>query len=97
MEPLSETEIKTYLKDSLTSWEWSGDKLRRKLEFKDFRQAMSFMVEIGFAAEEQGHHPDLSNTFNKVNISLATHDAGGKVTEKDIRLAKAIEEIYRNY
>ncbi|MEX0890006.1 MAG: 4a-hydroxytetrahydrobiopterin dehydratase [Balneolaceae bacterium] len=97
MESLSESEIKVYLKGPLTSWEWSGDKLHRKLEFRDFRQAMSFMVEVGFSAEEQGHHPDLRNTFNKVNISLATHDVGGKVTEKDVRLAKAIEEIYSNY
>lgn len=97
MESLSESEIKAHLKGALTSWEWSGDKLHRNLEFRDFRQAMSFMVELGFTAEEQGHHPELSNTFNKVNISLATHDAGGKVTEKDVRLAKAIEEIYRNY
>jgi len=51
------------------------------------------MVRVGFEAEKQAHHPEWFNVYNRVEISLSTHDAGGKVTEKDILLAKAIEQI----
>ena len=52
------------------------------------------MTEVAFKAEKFNHHPDWSNVFNKVQISLSTHDAGNVVTNKDLGLAQAIEEIY---
>ncbi len=77
----------------IDGWEFSDDKLSKKFEFGNFKEAMSFMVRVGFEAEEQAHHPEWFNVYNRVEISLSTHDAGNKVTEKDIRMAKAIEKI----
>jgi len=77
----------------IDGWEFSDDKLSKKFEFGNFKEAFSFMVRVGFEAEEQAHHPEWFNVYNRVEISLSTHDAGNKVTEKDIRLAKAIEAI----
>lgn len=55
------------------------------------------MTEVAFAAEKLNHHPDWSNVWNTVEIHLTTHDAGNIVTEKDRKLAKAIDEIYQKY
>lgn len=92
-EPLSNEQISEKIKD-LTEWEHKDDKLNRKFSFKNFREAMIFITRIAFEAEEQVHHPEIFNVYNKVNISLSTHDAGGKVTKKDIKLAKTIESLY---
>ena len=54
---------------------------------------MSFLVEVGFAAEELNHHPEIYNVYNRVRLCLSTHDAGGQVTERDILLAGKIESI----
>lgn len=78
---------------SLDGWKFSDDKISKKFEFGNFKEALSFMVRVGFEAEEQAHHPEWFNVYNRVEISLSTHDAGNKVTEKDIRLAKAIEAV----
>ena len=51
------------------------------------------MTRVAFIAESQQHHPDWSNSYNKVTISLCTHDAGSQITEKDHQLAKAIDKI----
>ena len=53
---------------------------------------MGFILRISYEAEQADHHPELFNCFNRVEISLNTHDAGGKVTEKDFSLAEAIEK-----
>ena len=60
--------------------------------FKDFKEAIAAMVKIGEVAEELNHHPDWTNVYNTLTISLSTHDANG-VTEKDFKLAEAIEGI----
>jgi len=65
--------------------------------FADFRRAMAFMMEVAFAAEEQAHHPEWSNVYNRVQIRLTTHDAGNTVTEKDHLLARTIAAIYARY
>jgi len=96
MKPLDEKAIKGHLSDTLSQWEWADGKLHRSFRFSNFRKALIFITELGFIAEAQGHHPELHNIYNRVNISLTTHDADNRVTEKDIALAKAIEEIYRN-
>ncbi|PWN06823.1 4a-hydroxytetrahydrobiopterin dehydratase [Rhodohalobacter mucosus] len=96
MNTLTRDEIDRELKE-LNGWEFSNDKIHRELTFGDFRQALSFMVRVGFEAEELVHHPEWRNVYNTVNISLSTHDAGDKVTSKDINLAKAIDKIYKTY
>lgn len=95
MKPLTEKELKKELSD-LEGWEFKDDKIHKEFSFKDFKSAISFMVRVGFDAEDQGHHPEWFNVYNTVSISLSTHDAGGKVTGKDIKLAKAIDKVYKS-
>jgi len=74
------------------SWELNENELRKTFTFKSFRDAITFITRISFDADEMDHHPEISNLYNKVSIRLTTHDAGNKVTEKDIRLAERIQE-----
>eukprot|EP01088_Endostelium_zonatum_P018664 TRINITY_DN6056_c0_g1_i1.p1 TRINITY_DN6056_c0_g1~~TRINITY_DN6056_c0_g1_i1.p1 ORF type:complete len:106 (-),score=28.32 TRINITY_DN6056_c0_g1_i1:40-357(-) len=67
------------------------DAIQRNYQFKDFKQAWAFMNKVADKAEELDHHPEWFNVYNKVNVTLATHDASG-VTEYDIVLAKAMDE-----
>lgn len=92
MQPLSDTVIAEMLR-SLNGWEFDGSSLKKEYSFDDFIQAMAFIVQAGLKAEKLGHHPEIHNIYNKVSITLSTHDAGDKVTEKDIKLAQAIDEI----
>lgn len=91
-QPLSESDIRKAL-NSLDGWELSDDTIKKEFEFKDFSEALGFIVRVGLEAEKQVHHPQLFNVYNTVKISLNTHDAGDKVTQKDVDLAKAIESI----
>ncbi|HET9722033.1 MAG TPA: 4a-hydroxytetrahydrobiopterin dehydratase [Candidatus Saccharimonadales bacterium] len=75
-------------------WQEKDKKLYRRFEFKDFKQAFDFMRKTAGAAEAQNHHPRWTNEYSKVEIWLSSHDAGGTVTNKDRRLAKAIDKIY---
>jgi 4a-hydroxytetrahydrobiopterin dehydratase len=95
MSALSDDRIKQILADRLEGWSFESDKIHRQLKFKNFTEAVAFIVKVAFVAEEQKHHPELFNVYNNIKISLCTHDAGDKVTEKDIKLAEAIEEIYK--
>jgi len=92
MNALSENEISEELK-SLDGWIAEGDKIGKDFEFENFKEALAFLVRVGFEAEGLGHHPEVFNVYNSVSIKLSTHDAGGKVTQKDIDLANAIENI----
>lgn len=74
-------------------WVEEDNKLKKTFEFKDFPEAFAFMVRVAFLAESQGHHPNWSNVYNKVNIELTTHDEGNIVTDKDRRLANAIDRL----
>lgn len=94
-DPLSTGQIQEALK-SLSDWKYEDDKLKKEFSFKNFRQAFAFLNRIAFEAEELVHHPEIFNVYNTVKITLSTHDAGGKVTEKDIQLAKRIESLYNN-
>lgn len=89
---LSNEEINNALKD-LSGWAHNDDKLWKKFQFQDFKEAMAFMVRVGFEAEALTHHPNIFNVYNSVSIGLQTHDADNKVTDNDIVLAKAIENI----
>jgi len=91
-EPLSDEKISQKLNE-LPGWEHEDDKLSKEFNFDNFRDAMAFINRLAFEAEEQVHHPEIFNVYNTVNISLSTHDAGGKVTEKDVKLAKTIESL----
>lgn len=77
----------------MENWKEEKDRLKRKFEFKDFSEAFAFMTRVALLAEKQNHHPEWSNVWNKVDIELTTHDAGSKVTEKDRKLAKAIDKL----
>jgi len=88
--PLSDDAIAAALAD-LDGWTHDDDKLTKTFELSDFRAAISFIVRMSFYAEEMNHHPELENVYNTVSIALTTHDAGGKVTQLDIDLAKEIE------
>ena len=66
------------------------DAIARKFDFKDFNAAFAFMTRVALLAEKMDHHPEWSNVYNKVEVTLSTHDAGG-VTEKDIAMAKAMD------
>ncbi|HRV52853.1 MAG: putative pterin-4-alpha-carbinolamine dehydratase [Bacteroidetes bacterium ADurb.Bin141] len=74
-------------------WTEKDNRLQKTFKFKDFTQAFAFMTEVAFLAEKMNHHPDWRNVYNTVEISLSTHDAGNKVTEKDRQLAEAIDRL----
>ena len=74
-------------------WQETDEGLYRKFEFKDFKQAFAFMTKVAKIAEAKKHHPRWTNEWNKVEIWLSTHDAGGRITDKDMKLAKAIDEV----
>ena len=73
----------------LEGWIVDGKKLHLNREFKDFLEAIAFINQLVEPAEKAGHHPDLAISYNKVTVSLTTHDAGG-LTEKDFDLAQII-------
>jgi len=79
--------------DQLPGWVFVDDSLKKTYDFKNFREAISFIVRIAFSAEELNHHPELANSYNRVAITLRTHEAGNKVTDRDVELAQAIENI----
>jgi len=79
----------------LKGWELKTKELRKKITFKNFTQAFGFMTCIAIEAEKLNHHPELKNSYNKVTISLSTHDAGG-LTELDFILAKTIDKMLEN-
>jgi 4a-hydroxytetrahydrobiopterin dehydratase len=76
---------------------WTRDKNRdaitREFVFADFNRAFAFMTQVALAAEKADHHPEWSNVYNKVRVTLSTHDAGG-VTQKDLDLARFADEAY---
>ena len=78
-------------------WTEKDNRLKATFNFEDFSQAFAFMTEVAIVAEKQNHHPEWSNVWNKVSFSLCTHDAGNTVTEKDRRLAYAIDRIAARY
>lgn len=78
---------------NLPGWSFGDDKLAKRFEFGTFKEAMGFIVRVGFEAEAAGHHPELFNVYNTVEIKLSTHDADGRVTQKDVDLAGTIESL----
>ena len=80
------------LADELPDWSLSGEHLERRFEFADFSQAFAFMARVALIAEKMNHHPEWSNVYNKVDVALTTHDAGG-LSARDVKMAKAIDAL----
>lgn len=78
----------------LDGWIYDGaaDAISRQFKFKDFSEAFGFMTRVALAAEKADHHPDWSNSYNRVAITLSTHSAGG-LTRNDVGLAGAIDRL----
>lgn len=74
-------------------WREEDNRLKKTFKFSDFQEAFAFMTRVAFLVEKQNHHPNWSNTYDTVEIELTSHDAGNKVTDRDHRLAKAIDKI----
>jgi 4a-hydroxytetrahydrobiopterin dehydratase len=74
-------------------WQEKDNKLYKSFEFKDFSEAFAFMCRVALLAEKQNHHPTWTNTWNRVDIWLSTHDAGNVITERDRKLATAIDRM----
>ncbi|MDB5395138.1 MAG: putative pterin-4-alpha-carbinolamine dehydratase [Rhodospirillales bacterium] len=96
MKKLTDTERSSAL-SQLTAWKLQAgrDAIERSVKFKDFSVAWGFMSRVALAAEAMDHHPEWSNVWNRVDIVLSTHDAGG-LTERDVVLARKIDSFARD-
>jgi len=74
-------------------WIEQDNRLKKTFKFKDFSEAFSFMTRVALVAEKMDHHPFWTNVYNTVSIELSTHDAGDVVTDKDRKLAQAIDQL----
>ena len=90
-DPMRDDALRAALRD-LPAWSLSDGKLRRELRFGGFPEALAFLVRLGVEAEKRGHHPELTNVYDRVTVELVTHDAGG-ITDKDVELARAIDTM----
>jgi 4a-hydroxytetrahydrobiopterin dehydratase len=70
-----------------------GTKLLCEIKFPNFRAAIAFIVRLGFECENQNHHAEIFNAYNIVKLGLNTHDAGNRITEKDLQLARKVGEL----
>ena len=75
------------------AWRETPTLLEREFQFVDFRAAMAFLNRVADVAENHGHHPEIFNVYGMVRLTLTTHDAGNVVTDKDRRLAAAIDAV----
>ena len=73
-------------------WKEENNQLKRTFKFENFVEAFGFMARVALIAEKMDHHPNWSDVYNQVEISLTTHDAGNTVTDKDRNLAAAIDK-----
>ncbi len=75
------------------AWDERDGALHREFTFADFGEAFAFMTRVAFIAEKHDHHPNWSNVYNRVSISLTSHDAGNTVTDRDRTMAAAIDDL----
>jgi 4a-hydroxytetrahydrobiopterin dehydratase len=76
----------------LPHWTLQGDQIERLFTFANFVDAMIFVNRVAEIAEEEGHHPDIRIAYNRVTLTLSTHDAGG-LTQKDFQIARRIDSL----
>ncbi|MBL1231500.1 MAG: 4a-hydroxytetrahydrobiopterin dehydratase [Vicingaceae bacterium] len=88
---LTEDKIKSALLQ-LNNWKLLDNRIEKKFVFTDFLESIQFINAVATIAETMQHHPEWSNVYNKVTVTLTTHDAGG-ITQKDITLAEKMDEI----
>lgn len=81
------------MRNPYVMWTEQNNALKKSFVFKDFSEAFGFMTRVAFLAEKLNHHPTWTNTWNRVDIALSTHDAGNTVTDLDRKLAEAIDKI----
>jgi 4a-hydroxytetrahydrobiopterin dehydratase len=77
----------------MNSWIEKEQKLTKTFIFKDFGEALSWMIKASYRIEKLDHHPEWTNIYNKVHVSLTTHDAGNTITEKDMQLAAILDSL----
>lgn len=77
----------------IMAWKEENNRLKNTFTFKDFSEAFAFMTRVAMIAEKMDHHPTWTNTWNTVSVELSTHDAGDKVTDRDRKLAAAIDKL----
>lgn len=78
---------------NLKYWSEKDNALHGTFKFKNFTQAFGFLSQVAILQEKHNHHAEIKNMYNRVELTLTTHDAGNTVTEKDYKLAKAIEGL----
>lgn len=91
MKPYTEKQVLEKLKD-FEGWEFDDNAIHTAFEFENFKETFTIMTRIAFEAERLEHHPDWANVYNKLHITLSTHDAGG-VTDKDFEFASVIDQL----
>lgn len=89
---MADTALPQDLKDAGWSLSIDGKSISKRWKFRSFRDALAWMVRAGFEAEAMDHHPEWKNVYNRVDVTLTTHDADG-LTEKDVELARRFEKL----
>jgi 4a-hydroxytetrahydrobiopterin dehydratase len=89
MERIPESEVGQWL-ERVPDWQRVGNEIERTFRFRDFREAIAFVVQVALLAERIDHHPDIEIRYRQVTLRLSTHSAGG-LTEKDFHLAQQID------
>ena len=84
--------------DIITEFKWveNDNKLKRKIEFENFKESLDFINRLATIFESMNHHPEINWIYNKIELTLSTHDAGDKITELDYQLANKIDELILN-
>jgi 4a-hydroxytetrahydrobiopterin dehydratase len=77
----------------MNNWTENNNELSKTFEFKSFLEAIAWMVKASAEIENRNHHPKWTNVYNKVHVSLTTHDKGNTITEKDRELAEALDLV----
>ena len=90
--PLTQSQLQEQL-SALQNWAIVNGKLHAEFRFADFVAAFAFMTKVALAAESAQHHPEWHNVYNRVTIDLVTHDAGDAISQKDIDLARRIDNF----
>ncbi|NBV36584.1 MAG: pterin-4-alpha-carbinolamine dehydratase [Bacteroidetes bacterium] len=79
----------------MQNWEAQNNKLTKTFEFQSFEEAIEFMVRASEVISQMDHHPEWTNVYNRVMVSLCTHDAGNVITQKDHDLAAALDAVFQ--